>query len=261
MSEWLHEDVLERTAAQYCGRCGDALVDASCAACKPDPADTTDGPTIKMPARPTFGMALCLFGILIVTFLPYATVGYDSTLEFHFGVQNAIQIMDAIVVLGFALVCWQATWPLFKTVPIVWCLSAISTGVITVSIAISFVAIAVMLTGVDEIMTIQPAFNAGYGWVFIFLTVVAQPAIIEELAFRGVIFDGLRTTLSDRETVVVTALLFMVIHMSPVAFPHLLIMGLLLGWMRLKSGSIWPCILMHATHNALVIAYEYRVTL
>lgn len=262
MSDWLHEDVLEPPAARrYCGHCGDALVDAGCVPCSTAQADTADKPKASMPARPTFGMAVWLYCILVATFLPYAMVGYDDTLAFQFGVQNAVQILDAIIVLGFAAYCWQATWPLFKTVPIVWCLSAIPTGVITVSIAIAFIAIAVMLTGVEEIMVIQPAFDAGYGWAFIFLTVVAQPAIIEELAFRGVIFDGLRSTLSDRETVIVTALLFMVLHMSAVAFPHLLIMGLLLGWIRLKSGSLWPCILLHATHNALVIAYEYRVTL
>lgn len=33
------------------------------------------------------------------------------------------------------------------------------------------------------------------------------------------------------------------------------------AWIRLKSGSIWPCVLMHATHNAIIQKFFDRVTI
>jgi membrane protease YdiL (CAAX protease family) len=33
------------------------------------------------------------------------------------------------------------------------------------------------------------------------------------------------------------------------------------AWLRLKSGSIWPCVIMHATHNALIQKFFDRITI
>lgn len=262
MTDPFDEVVPPPAAARFCGRCGGVLLvgDAGCATCLQAEADALEAPAQTKPERPGFGMAMLLFGILLASFLPYAFASIDDTIAFVYRLQNAIQIFDTLVVLGFALFCWQATWPLIKTVPITWSLTAIPSGLITLSIAVVLLGTITTLTGYEEeFLMIQPAFDAGYGWVFLILTIVAQPAIIEELAFRGIIFDGARKVLSDRETVIVTALMFMVLHLNPAAFPHLFIMGLVLGWLRLKTGSLWPCILLHATHNGLAIAYEYWV--
>jgi membrane protease YdiL (CAAX protease family) len=37
-------------------------------------------------------------------------------------------------------------------------------------------------------------------------------------------------------------------------------MGVFYGWVRLKSDSVWPCVLLHASHNAVIQAFFDRIT-
>jgi sodium transport system permease protein len=82
------------------------------------------------------------------------------------------------------------------------------------------------------------------------------PAICEELAFRGVILGGLRKTLGDAGAVLVSAALFGATHtilqQSLAAAP----LGIVLGLLALRSGSLLACIAFHATYNALPLVLE-----
>jgi ABC-2 type transport system permease protein/sodium transport system permease protein len=59
--------------------------------------------------------------------------------------------------------------------------------------------------------------------------------------------------------VVVAALVFGVFH--EVLFPGRLLtttfLGLMLGWVRLRSGSVVPCMVLHVVHNGLLLAASY----
>jgi membrane protease YdiL (CAAX protease family) len=44
--------------------------------------------------------------------------------------------------------------------------------------------------------------------------------------------------------------------MSIPSLPHLLILGVVLGWLRVKTGSLYPGMLLHFSHNFLVILSE-----
>ena len=37
-------------------------------------------------------------------------------------------------------------------------------------------------------------------------------------------------------------------------------MAFVMGWLRLKSGSLWPCALLHASHNLFIQAIFDRIT-
>jgi ABC-2 type transport system permease protein/sodium transport system permease protein len=87
------------------------------------------------------------------------------------------------------------------------------------------------------------------------------PAVFEELCFRGFLFGALRTKLAEDRTVIASALLFGVFH--EVLFPGRLLastfLGLVLGWVRLRTRSIIPCIVLHATHNGILMTIaSYR---
>lgn len=263
MNDRLDDDVTVAPTQRFCGRCGAALYpeDAGCARCMQADADLEEQQSASPVAddRPSFKLAMVLFGVLLASFLPFMLIHLEDDTQFIYAIEHFVQVFDALLVLGFVAYCWQTMWPLFKTIPVNWCLAAIPTGVGTVTMALVFSWALLQVTGlVDESYYVVPAFEAGYGWTYLILSIVIQPAIIEELAFRGVIFDGVRKVLSDRETIIVTGLMFMVLHIAALGmFPVLLLMGLILGWLRLKTGSIWPCILLHATHNGLVLVYEY----
>lgn len=138
-----------------------------------------------------------------------------------------------------------------------WSPLGVVLGGITFAVAMVLVKSFIAL-GIPEIRLSEMFREAGYGWTTVFLLMCVQPAIFEELAFRGVILGALQDVMTPREAVLVSALMFMLLHLAPVNFPHLLLMGLALGYVRVRSGSLYPCMLMHLTHNLLVVLTEMK---
>jgi len=84
-----------------------------------------------------------------------------------------------------------------------------------------------------------------------FLVVAVVAPIVEELTFRGLGF-GLLSKYGVRVALVGTAVLFGLVHGFLVALPLFVIVGLALGWLRMRSGSVYPGMVMHGLFNAAV---------
>ncbi len=93
-------------------------------------------------------------------------------------------------------------------------------------------------------------------WMSVLFLMALVPAICEELAFRGFIFGGLVRQKGRLRAVVITALMFGISHGVLQQSIAATIMGLLLGWVALRTGSVLPCILIHFTNNALSVSLE-----
>lgn len=90
-------------------------------------------------------------------------------------------------------------------------------------------------------------------WTNILITVLIAP-IVEEVLFRGVLFSALREKYSVGLAILFTGLIFSFAHIgNPVQAVGMLPMGIYLGYMRYKLGSIIPGIILHASWNALVL--------
>ena len=81
---------------------------------------------------------------------------------------------------------------------------------------------------------------------------VVTPAS-EEILFRGFVLRGLLPRIGPGPAVVAAALLFSVLHLKPEVMIPIFITGLALGWLYVKTGSVWPCIAAHAGQNALAL--------
>jgi membrane protease YdiL (CAAX protease family) len=92
-------------------------------------------------------------------------------------------------------------------------------------------------------------------WTAYALSAVA-PGVLEELAFRGYLMDRLDRLLTPKETLLVQAALFAVVHFGVVIFPSHFGIGLVLGTIRRRSRSLYPGMVTHAGWNALVIWCE-----
>ncbi len=77
--------------------------------------------------------------------------------------------------------------------------------------------------------------------------------MLEELLFRGALFKPLRKSYGGlaAPAIVTTALLFAMVHMEWQRAIHVGIIGLCLGFLRQRSGSIVPSMLVHITFNAI----------
>jgi membrane protease YdiL (CAAX protease family) len=86
---------------------------------------------------------------------------------------------------------------------------------------------------------------------------VLAPGVLEELLCRGVLFTAAQRLASGRSAVVASAVLFAFLHGLNGAWllelPHRFVIGVLLGWLRLRSGSVWPCVAAHLAHNAACV--------
>jgi membrane protease YdiL (CAAX protease family) len=58
----------------------------------------------------------------------------------------------------------------------------------------------------------------------------------------------------------IASALFMALHFSVLSAPYLLLVGMLLGWAKLKTGSLYPSMLIHFLHNFIVISFLTPVT-
>ena len=88
-------------------------------------------------------------------------------------------------------------------------------------------------------------------WGGILRIVIIAP-IVEELIFRGVIMSGFSRIYHPVFAIFFSALLFALFHLNPWQFPATFMLGLILGWIRLRTGSVLACIAGHAIHNGLV---------
>jgi len=78
--------------------------------------------------------------------------------------------------------------------------------------------------------------------------------LVEELLFRSGLLLPMARQLGRAGAIVGTALLFGMMHMSdPQAVPPLIVLGLLLGWVRLGSGSLGPPLALHIGNNLIAL--------
>ena len=87
-----------------------------------------------------------------------------------------------------------------------------------------------------------------------FVIVILQP-FAEEIVFRGAILRTLLRWKPERRWLMITlsALLFALAHMNPMQFIHPFLIGLLLGWMYERTGSIIPGVAYHWINNAAAV--------
>lgn len=85
-----------------------------------------------------------------------------------------------------------------------------------------------------------------------YLVVGLLAPLAEEMVFRGAV---LRSLLRWKENpwigIVISAVLFAVIHMNPAQMPHAFLIGLLLGWLYYRTDSIVPGVMYHWVNNTV----------
>jgi len=138
-----------------------------------------------------------------------------------------------------------------------------SLGAYGLALAIAFVGLVVsysyvrilnaVLHSAAQPETLQPGLLAQLFWIAI------VPGLLEELLCRGALFTAAQTLAFGKGTIVITATVFAFLHglngLWLLELPHRFVLGLLLGWLRARSGSVWPCVTAHMLHNGIVVAF------
>jgi sodium transport system permease protein len=89
----------------------------------------------------------------------------------------------------------------------------------------------------------------------------ALPAVCEEVLFRGFLLSGFLSSFHEHgaktRAVLLTSALFALFHIFPEKWLATFLMGLVLGFVAVRSGSIWPGMLVHAIHNSFLVLREW----
>ncbi len=89
-------------------------------------------------------------------------------------------------------------------------------------------------------------------WGYVAVGILAPLA--EEVVFRGAILRTLLGIMSKKNhwvAIMISAAIFGVVHANLAQFVNALLMGLLLGWMYYRTGSLVPGILLHWVNNTM----------
>ena len=78
------------------------------------------------------------------------------------------------------------------------------------------------------------------------------PPVCEELLCRGFLLSGLRGRYGGARAVLLSAVLFGVLHLDLYRFPATFLAGLMLGFILVRTRSVFACILFHAVYNSIL---------
>ncbi len=102
-------------------------------------------------------------------------------------------------------------------------------------------------TAVERMLTALMGDRWGY------LTVGILVPIAEELVFRGAILRSLQKVFTNRWIAIcLSAVVFALVHGNMAQLPHAFIMGILLGWLFVRTNSIIPGVVLHWVNNSVV---------
>jgi sodium transport system permease protein len=100
---------------------------------------------------------------------------------------------------------------------------------------------------------------AGPELIFIFLSLVILPPLVEEILVRGFLFTGLRNKLPLMSAAIVTSIVFATAHLqwgsdAPLLWSAAIdtfVLSMVLVYVRHRSGSLWPGIGIHFLKNGI----------
>ena len=130
---------------------------------------------------------------------------------------------------------------------------------------LALVAIAIWGTIVERFGILEPPDNAeqaleiaggGIGPALLLVGLLAPFA--EEVFFRGFLLTALLGRMKPLAALLLSSLIFALFHLAPGLYIPTFVLGLALGWVYLKTHSIWPSIFLHAVHNSLVITATWQ---
>jgi len=93
--------------------------------------------------------------------------------------------------------------------------------------------------------------------LFVVFVVALVPAVAEEFLFRGMVQRSLERGLGARRGIILTALIFALYHLNPFSLVPLMSLGLYLGFLAYRAGSLWVSVAAHFYNNGVACIAVY----
>ena len=100
-----------------------------------------------------------------------------------------------------------------------------------------------------DLMAEQFKAMTGSIWGFVAIAILAP--IMEEVIFRKIMIDEFKqSTKKAWIAILISSILFGIVHLNPAQIPFAFLAGIFFGWMYIQTGSILPSIVGHIVNNS-----------
>jgi len=111
----------------------------------------------------------------------------------------------------------------------------------------------------DQFVALMEQMTGGPFWSSFLVTAIFAP-VFEEWMCRGVVLRGLLTKMKPGWAIVVSALFFALIHMNPWQALNAFIIGLVMGYVYYRTGSLLLTMLIHFINNGTAVVASQFTT-
>lgn len=95
-----------------------------------------------------------------------------------------------------------------------------------------------------------------FGFLLAVISTAIVPGLVEEFAFRGIVL-GLLRPYGEAFAVLASAAVFGILHGNFEQMPFAFVVGLVLGFIRIKTGSLIVCMVIHAANNLIAVLLSF----
>lgn len=200
----------------------------------------------------------------MVVFVMFAYLYLGSVLEMKYGFGGIFGIQMIIFVLPLLYVLYTKRSILqtysFRKTKFMNFVAALFMGCGTMLIGIILTSFVSMLFPTEAEMVSSGLMNElmSDNELLTFAVVALTPAVCEEMLFRGFLFSAFRGRYKIVVSVLLTAVIFGVYHMSIVRFFTTALLGAALAVIVYYSDSIFPAMVMHAINNGIAVLQMYH---
>ena len=220
-----------------------------------------EAPEYSVPWKPVDNwIAILLLVVINISLLYFASQGLGIQTA-----QSALLVLVQLVYLIPVLVvfAYRRVNPISIGIgKFEWSTLGLGCGLLIGSYALIMIHnVILMFLGVEtqgeEILGILSAMDSPV-W-FVIVGVIMAP-IVEEIFFRGFLFQGFRQRYGWVAGALISSVVFAIGHLDPVALFPTFILGILLAYMYHRSNSVWPGIILHFLVNAFGFCSLYVAT-
>ena len=171
-----------------------------------------------------------------------------------------IELLFIFLTIGFSLTNIKSIWPLYR-VPKLNPLFLVGIIIVPFCTALivyygtGFINTFLFNWESNNVFLEYADYPNSFLWAFICIAIF--PAVFEELAFRGFLFNLLHKSVSVKATIILTAFLFALIHLSFISILWIFPFGLLLGYLRYKYKTLWLGMIIHFLHNLIILSLDF----
>ena len=241
-----HCGVIVQAGDSFCGTCGKEIVAAQYNAL----SYREDAFTILSPTLAYYGITL----LLLAT--------YKLTTVFPDGFEGmvAITIIDTVIVLAFSALFFRQIRPLFsfenvRPKLVAMMVTCAMGGAVVVSVVADLINISI---SEDVFYSTYLFEDTNHPLLFAILFIAVHPAIFEEVAFRGFLYDNVSRLATHQNAIYITGFVFGIIHLAIISMLWLVPIGIIFAWLRWKYNTLWYGMIGHFVYNFCITVIEYN---